>query len=369
MKKNTAIVLGILLIVSFAVMCSISCKNAGPGTPYDLSFTPTLTVTSTPTPVINVPGSVNVFVMDKGLAVPGLTIQAIPPSAATTYSQATTTTGIATFSPANLQLGTWTFIVPAQTPFPFAPSTITMPVSVSNETANFTSAGATIYLTPTVPESFTSNNPGTPFTYNLVYGQPGNLFVPAQLAFSGLPNNWSISSGPTSLGFGPADTGAVTVVGLNCVDVAPSFAVTAMDFESPSVPRAYSSTQTITKGFTSTVTCTWTVNNFNNNFCNDGNFIFIIGGNLTISSSNACSPNVNVYWKSGNCCSNQLSTPNGNIGAQDCGGGSLNFGPGNYGCTFYNDEYDPTIYCTFNGVTYHADIPFSGSVQIFSASY
>ena len=71
-----------------------------------------------------VTGAVNVAVQDKNQAVAGLTVYAIPPSGSVTYSAATTTTGIATFNPPYLEVGNWTFVVPAQTPFPFASSTI-----------------------------------------------------------------------------------------------------------------------------------------------------------------------------------------------------------------------------------------------------
>src|ERR1035438_5682372 len=110
--------LSVILVLVFAIsvfLTSTACQNKGPGTPYDLPFTPT------PTQIVHITGSVNVFVQDKGLAVPGLLVQAIPPSGVTVYSQATTTSGIAIFTPPYLEVGNWTFVVPAQTPFPFAP--------------------------------------------------------------------------------------------------------------------------------------------------------------------------------------------------------------------------------------------------------
>ena len=362
MKKNSAIILGISLVVISAFICSIGCKNSGPSTPYDIGFTPT---------PVRIYGPVNAFVEDKGIAVPNLLVQAIPPSGVTVFSQSTTASGIATFNPPYLELGNWTFVVPAQTPFPYAPSTITMPVSVVNETANFNTAGATIYLTPTVPESFTSTNPGSPYTYNMIYSQPGNLFVPGKIAFSGFPTNWSASYGPTTIGFGNADTGSVTVVGVNCVDRQPSFAVTALDLEPTPYPRANSSPQTIAKGFTSTVTVTWNTTGLNSDFCNNGTAIGIVYGTLTVSTSNACSYDavVSVSMNAGNCCYSQFQTPNGNVSAANCGGGGVNFGPGSYNCTVLSGATWGALTCSFNGVSKTVNVPTSGSVQLLSTSY
>ncbi len=375
MKKNITIILGVLLITSFTVFFSIGCKNNGPGTPYDIHFTPTPTLTSiftftpTSTPIVQVIGPVNVFVQDKGVGVPGLMVEAIPPSGVTVYSQATTASGTASFNPSYLQLGTWTFIVPAQTPFPYAPSTITMPVSVANETANFNSAGATVYLTPTVPEAFTSPNPGTPFTWNLIYSQPGNLYVPAQLVFSGFPTNWSGSYGPGTIGYGNADTASVTVIGVNCVDKQPSFAVTMID--SQSYPRAYSSQKTIAKSFTSIVTVTWNTTGLNAEFCNDGTGVGVVNGTLTVSTSNACAydVNVSVSLNVGDCCYSQFETPNGNVSGSECGGGAVNFGPGSYNCTTLSGATWGSFTCAYNGTTNTVSVPTSGSAQLLNVTY
>ena len=362
MKTKLTIFSGILLIGYSAIICSTGCKSGGPSTPYDIGFTPT---------PVRIYGAVNVFVQDKGLAVPGLMIQAVPPSGVTVYSQPTTTSGIATFNPPYLELGTWNFVVPAQTPFPFAPSTITMPVSVANETANFSSAGATLYLTPTVPESFTSTTPGAPYTYNLIYSQPGNLFVPAKIAFSGFPTNWSGSYGPATIGYGNADSGSVTVVGLSCVDQQPSFAVTALDLEPTPYPKAYSASQTITKGFTTAVTVTWNTTGINSDFCSNGTAIGIVYGNLVVSASNACSSSVvvNVSMNAGNCCYSQFKTPNGNVSGANCGGSGVNFGPGTYSCTVLSGNTWGALTCSFNGHTKTVNVPTSGSAQLLSTTY
>jgi len=363
MKKKFAYLFTLSNLAVISVLLSLACQNKGPGVPYDIAFSPT------PTPVIHVYGAVNVFVQDKNLAVPGLMVEAIPPSAVTIYSQATTTTGIASFNPPYLELGTWTFLVPAQTPFPYAPSTITMPVSVANETANFNSAGATIYLTPTVPESFTSTNPGSPYTFNLIYSQPGNLFVPGVVAFSGFPTNWSGSYAPATIGYGNADTALITVAGVNCVDKQPSFAVTMIDPQA--YPRAYSTQQTISKAFTSNVSVSWNTTGLNNNFCNDGNGVGIVTGTLTVSTSNACSydVNVSVSLNVGDCCYSQFQTPNGNVSGSECGGGSVNFGPGSYNCTTYSGATWGSLTCSFNGTTNTVNIPLSGSTQLLNVNY
>ena len=365
MKKSFVIILGISLFASSVFVFTIGCQNKGPSNPYDLPFTPT------PTQIVHITGPVNVFVQDKGLAVPGLIVQAIPPSAVTVYNQATTTSGIAIFNPPYLEVGNWTFVVPAQTPFPFAPSTITMPVSIANETANFNSAGATIYLTPTVPESFTSTTPGSPYTYNLIYSQPGNLFIPSKLAFSKFPTNWSGSYGPATIGFGNADTASVTIVGTSCVDKQPSFAVTELDFEPTPYPRASSSPQTIAKGFTSTVTVTWTTTGLNSDYCNNGTAIGIVYGTLTVSTSNACSSSavVSVSMNAGNCCYSQFQSPNGNVSAANCGGGGVNFGPGSYSCTVLSGATFGQLNCSFNGVSKTVNVPTGGSVQLLSTTY
>jgi len=365
-------IFGIFLFFSlwiFVVILSTSCKNSGPSTPYDMPFSPTPTFTSTPTPVVHVIGPVNVFVEDKGVGVPNLMVEAIPPSGVTVYSQATTASGTAAFNPPYLELGNWTFVVPAQTPFPYAPSTITMPVTTANETANFNTAGTAVYLTPTVPESFTSTNPSSPYTYYMVYSQPGNLFVPSTLAFTGFPTNWSGSYGPAILGYGSADAGSVTVIANNCVDQAPSFAVTLTD--STGHVRAISSQQTITKAFTSNVTVTWTTTGLNSNFCNDGNGIGIVYGTLNVSTSNACSYDVSVQvsMNTGDCCYSQFQTPNGNSSAANCGGGSIGFGPGSYNCTINSTATWGALNCSFRGQSNTVGVPTSGSTQLLSVNY
>jgi hypothetical protein len=246
-----------------------------------------------------------------------------------------------------------------------------MPVSVTNETANFNSAGATLYLTPTVPESFTSTTPGSPYTYNLIYRQPGNLFIPAKIAFSIFPTNWSGSYGPTTIGFGNADMASVTVVGVSCVDKQPSFAVTALDLEPTPYPRSNSSPQTISKGFTSTVTVSWNTTGVNTDFCGNGTAMGIVYGTLTVSTSNACSYDtvVSVSINAGNCCYSQFQTPNGSPAAANCGGGSVNFGPGSYNCTVFSGATWGQLKCSFNGASNTVNVPTSGSVQLLSASY
>ncbi len=359
MGKNIIIILGILLAAFSAFVCSTGCKNNGPSTPYDIAFTPT---------PVRIYGAVNVFVEDKGIAVPNLVVKAIPPSGVTVFSQATTASGIAIFNPPYLEVGNWTFVVPAQTPFPFAPSTITMPVSVVNETANFNSAGATLYLTPTVPESFTSTNPGSPYTFNLIYSQPGNLFVPAKIAFSPFPNNWSGAFGPATIGFGNADTGTVTVIANNCVDQQPSFAVTALDFEPTPYPRAFSAAQTIVKNFSSNAKVTVTNTLLGIGTCGS-NYAFEWSGELYISATDACS-SFQVWFTSGNCCLTNVSMAGQSVATQDCGGPKFTLGPGNYGFTMNTTQYSPTLYVSFEGQSGSVAVPVSGgNATAFNYSY
>ncbi len=324
--------LGLIFLFQF-----VGCDSkSSPSTPYDLPFTPT------PTQIVHITGSVNVAVEDKSQAVTGLTVYAIPPSGSATYSAATTTTGIATFNPPYLEVGNWTFVVPAQTPYPFAPSTITMPVSVANEQALFTSSGVSMQLTPPVPAAISGTGGGV-FVYGVSYNQ-GNLLVPVKLRISSLPSNWSAGYAPATFGFTANDTASVTVTGSGCVDKAASFSVTAMDLEPTPYPRASSSTQTITKNFTSTVTVTWSQSYFNN--YSSCNLVKQANGTLTVSSSNSCATvNVWINEPSTNCTAGYFNTPNGNTNAE---GGVITFSPGTYSCSYYSDGGFPTFHATCN---------------------
>ena len=346
MKKKFAYFFGLACLAVISALVSLACQNKGPSTPYDIAFTPT---------PVHIYGPVNAFVEDKGIGVPNLMVQAIPPSGVTVFSQATTASGIATFNPPYLELGNWTFVVSAQTPFPFAPSTITMPVSVVNETANFNSAGATLYLTPTVPESFTSTNPGSPYTYSMIYSQPGNLFVPAKIAFSAFPTNWSGSYGPTTIGFTNADTGSVTVIANNCVDQPPSFAVTALDLEPTPYPRAFSAPQTIVKNFHSNVEVTVTCTLLSIGNCGS-NYAFQWNGVLYITATDACS-SFTVWFIGGNCCDTNVSMNGQSVATEDCGGPKFTLGPGSYGFTMNTTQYVPTLYVSYEGKTGSVDVP------------
>jgi hypothetical protein len=353
MKNRSLLLILFLLFCMGVLLNSTACKNTGPASPYDLAFS------STPTQIIHITGPVNVAVQDKSQAVTGLTVYAIPPSGAATYSASTTTTGIATFNPPYLEVGNWTFVVPAQTPFPFAPSTITMPVSVANEQANFNSSGPTIQMTPPIPAAYTGTNGGV-FVYGLSYTQPGSLLIPVKLGFPSLPANWSRSYAPTTIGYVSNDSATVTITGSSCVDQPLSFAVTALDLEPTPFPRANSNPQTITKNFTSTVTVTWYSPNFNNiSNCNverQSN-----AGTLTVSSTNSCATvNVWINEPSTNCTSGLWNTPNGNTNAE---GGVISFGPGSYSCQYTSDGGFPTFHasCSSNGA--------SGSVQVGNGTF
>lgn len=343
----------IFILGGIQALIGVGCHSQiGPATPYDLPFTPT------PTQIVHITGAVNVAVQDKSQAVAGLMVYAIPPSGAATYSASTTTTGIATFNPPYLEVGNWIFVVPAQTPFPFAPSTIAMPVSVANEQANFNSAGPTIQMTPPIPAAISGTSGGV-FVYGMAYNQ-GNLLVPVKLDFSPLPTNWTAGYGPSTIGFVVNDTASVTVMGSGCVDQAASFSVTALDLEPTPYPRANCNPQTITKNFTSTVTVTWYSPNYNAiSNCNverQSN-----AGTLTVSSTNSCATvNVWINEPSTNCTSGSWNTPNGNTNAE---GGVISFGPGSYSCQYTSDGGFPTFHasCSSNGA--------SGSVQVGNGTF
>lgn len=352
----------IVVFLSLALSVSLTftaCKNNAPSTPYDLGFTPT------PTQIVHVTGAVNVAVQDKSQAVAGLTVYAIPPSGSATFSAATTTTGIATFNPPYLEVGNWTFVVPVQTPFPFAPSTITMPVTAANEQANFNSTGPELQLTPPVPSAISGTSGGV-FVYGVSYNQ-GNLLVPVRLGFSSLPPNWTAGYSPATFGFNGSDTASVTVTGSGCVDQAASFSVTALDLEPTPFPRAFSSPQTVAKNFTSTVTVTWSSPNFSNvSNCNvekQSN-----AGTLTVSSTNSCAKvNVWINEPSTNCTSGSWNTPNGNTNAQ---GGVITFSPGTYSCQYTSDGGFPTFHasCNSNGATGSVQVS-NGTFTILSTTY
>ena len=161
MKKESKSPVFSLFLTVFLFAVVVGCQKKGdPSTPIDTSFTPT------PTQVAQVPGPVEAVVEDKGAAVPNLTVYAIPPTGAPTYTATTAYTGIATFNPSTLEVGTWTFVVPAQTPYPYAPSTVTLPVTQSNEQADFNTAGASLDLTAPVPSAISGPSGGI-FIYGL----------------------------------------------------------------------------------------------------------------------------------------------------------------------------------------------------------
>jgi hypothetical protein len=359
--KNSFVVVSLGIFVGFhAAFLLVSCDSKnGPALPFDVPFSPT------PTQIVHITGSVNVAVQDKSQAVTGLTVLAIPPSGAATYSAATTTTGIATFNPPYLEVGNWTFVVPAQTPYPFAPSTITMPVSVANQQASFNSAGASIQLTPPVPAAISGTSGGV-FVFGASYNQ-GNLLVPVKLKVSTLPTNWNASYGPATFGYVANDTAAVTITGSGCVDRAASFSVTAMDLEPTPYPRAFSFPQTIAKNFTSTVTVTWSSPNFSNiSNCNvekQSN-----AGQLTVSSTNSCAT-VDVWLNepSTNCIQGSWNTPNGNT---NCNGGHITFSPGTYSCQYTSDGGFPTFHaqCNSNGAAGSVAVN-NGTFTVLSTSY
>lgn len=352
---------GAFQISVFILGCN--SKN-GPATPYDLPFTPT------PTQIVHITGPVMVSVQDKSAAVTGLTVLAIPPSGTVTLSQATTTTGIATFNPPYLEVGIWTFIVPVQTPYPFAPSTITMPVSVANEMAAFASVPATIQLTPPVPSAFTGTNGGQ-FVYGMNYIQTGNLFVPVTMKISSLQSGWSGGYSPTTIGFSGNDSGYVTITGAGCVDESQNFAVTAFDLEASPYIRGTSAAQTVTKSFTSSISVQW-VNGSPFQNVSVCNLEKKLPGTLVVSGTNSCGT-VNVYMTecSTNCFNGSFQTPNGTQNAQNAGGGGINFSPGSYPCTVWSDGCFGTLHatCNNNGASGSVQCSGNGTQGILNTSY
>lgn len=362
MKKEYLFLALIFGLVPFSLLVSTEgCKKGVPTTAYDVPFTPTNT------PIVHIYGPVMCSVQDKSAAVTGLTVLAIPPSGSATFSQATTTTGIATFNPPYLEVGNWTFIVPQQTPYPFAPSTITMGVSQINQTAAFASAPATIQLTPPVPNTITGTSGGQ-FIYGMNYIQPGNLWVPVTIKMSALNSGWSGGYSPTTIGFSGNDSGTVTVTGSGCVDRGQSFAVTAIDLEAVPYPRGQSAPQTITKNFTSTVTVTWSQSFFGNvSNCNvekqPG------AGQIVVSSTNACTT-VDVWLNepSTNCTQGTWSVTG--VGSTNCNGGHLTISPGTYSATYTSDGGFPTFHAQCNNSGQQGSTSITnGSFTVLSCSY
>lgn len=357
--KNAFYYLMLLMLLPVGVVgILVGCHSNGPSSPIDIAFSPT------PTPIAKVTGPVEVSVVDKGVGVVGLTVDAIPPSGDLTISASTTTTGVATFDPSYLEVGNWTFVIPAQTPYPYAPSTLTMAVTQAFEQAQFNSTGVALLVTPPVPAAISGTGGGI-FLYDFTYVQ-GNLLVPVTLGFSPLPVGWSVAYGPQTIGFGAADTETVTVTGSGCVDEPASFSVTALDLGATPVARVVSSHQTIAKNFTSTVTVTWSQSNFSNySTCN---LVKQANGTLTVSSSNSCA-HVQVWINepSTNCTPGYFNTPNGNTNAQ---GGVITFLPGTYSCSYYSDGGFPVFHasCSSNGASGGVGVG-NGSFTVLSTSY
>lgn len=341
MKQKALFLAGLIVAAPILglLMVQEGCKKGVPTTAYDIPFT------ATPTPIVHIYGPVLVSVQDKSAAVTGLTVLAIPPSGSVTYSQATTTTGIATFNPPYLEVGDWTFVVPKQTPYPFAPSTITMGVSVINQQASFASAPATIQLTPPVPESITGTSGGQ-FIFGMNYIQPGNLFVPVTIKMSSLNSGWTGGNSPTTIGFTGNDSGTVTVTGAGCVDRAQSFAVTAIDLETVPFTRGNSAPQTITKSFTSSVVVQWTSPNFNNiSNCNvekSSN-----SGSIYVSTTNSCTT-VDVWLNEPNTNCTQGTWSVSGVGSTNCNGGHLTLSAGTYSASYVSDGGFPTFHAQVN---------------------
>jgi len=327
-----------------------ACKNSGPSTPYDMAFT------ATPTPVAQITGPLNVVVQDNSQAVTGLQVLAIPPSGSVTYSQMTGIDGHAQFNPPSLEVGNWSIVVPAQTPRPYAQSSASLLVSSPNQAVTFIASQPTVGITPTGNTSYTSTNGGI-VQYDLRYDQPGNLLVPVKLKFSTMTANWTAASSPGTIGFTGSSNASLTVVGVSCVDLSPSFAVTLLDLMPTPTIRGFSSPQTITKAFSSGVTVRWTQGYFSNaSYCN----IWKVSGDgkLIVTSNNSCAVvYVSMTEPRTDCYNGSWETPNGNTSAANAGGGEIAFGPGTYNCTIRSDGGFGTLRarCSSNGAT--------GSVQ------
>jgi hypothetical protein len=369
MKKRFSFFVPLMLLAFIPILLWIGCKKSEvPMAPNPIVPTPTVA------PITG--GGINIEVVDNGKTPSGMSLAFIPPSQSATMQRNTDGAGSCVFVPDTnkLEVGTWT-IIAAATPFPpYAPSTVSLAVTATNELCQFKTQPPSIQITPPAVTSYTGTSGGT-FTYQFTYTQPGNLLVPVWLYMPSPAPDWSLSSSAATIGAVTIASATITVTGSQCVDQASvPFGIYAIDAVSnTSFARAYSVPQTITKSFTSNMQASWTTSGVNTGFesCGSGVY-FIISGHLTITAANNCpSDVVYVSWTQGsNCCtSDHLSTPSGNLDSTACGGGSIAYTPGTYNMTFQSAYY-PAINCTFMGTNHQTAIPTStGTVNVMNVNY
>jgi hypothetical protein len=373
MKKTTAVLLSVVLsVIFFGAILSTGCKKTQTPT----SASPSLNE-ATPTPMPIAGGGINVSVVDNGKTPSGMSLDFIPPDNSVTMHRSTLADGTCLFQPdtGELEQGTWT-VVAAATPFPpYAPSVASLAVTANNETLKYETQAPSFQVTPPAVTQFTGTSGGT-FTYQLTYTQPGNLLVPVWLYMPTPASNWSVSSSAATIGTTSPVSVTITLTGSQCVDQE-SVPATIYGFDAisntttPNAARAISDFAPVTKNFTSNLTVNWQATDLNNGFysCASGVQLYLTG-NLTITDTNGCHANdvMTIQWNGGNCSSDYLQTPNGNINNNQTGGGSISFTPGTYSITFYTGWY-PSLVCNFHGQQTTTGLSTNGSNQCMSVNF
>lgn len=362
-----------MVFIYAAVFSTSGCKKTESPTSASTSLNE-----ATPTPQPITGGGINVQVLDNGKTPSGMSLDFVPPDHSVTMHRSTLADGTCYFQPDSGQLeqGTWT-IVAAATPFPpYAASVASLAVTGNNETVKYETQAPSFQVTPPAITQFTGTSGGT-FTYTVNYNQPGNLLVPVWLYMPSPAPNWAVSSSAATIGATSNTSSAtITLTGSQCVDQGSVPAsIWAFDATSntttPSAWRAATILPAVTKNFSSNLTVSWQATGLNNGFysCAGGVQLYMTG-NLTISDTNGCHANdvVTIQWNGGNCSSDYLATPNGNINNNQTGGGSTSFTPGTYNITFYTGWY-PSLVCNFHGQQTTTGISTTGSNQCMSVNF
>jgi len=293
-RKSLMAITFVTLGIFLALMAS--CKNKGPIRPYDQPA-------PTPTPIT---GAIDVYVEDT-VAIPGVTIIAVPPSNSVTFTEVTGNNGTAYFNPVTFETGVWGFTIPQQKYF--ATSFTGVNILGPGQTVTFTTGptAPSISFTPTSATNYFYTS-GVTVSYNVVYSQSGNLLVPINFVVSpSWPTNWTSTYMPLQLGNTNVGNAALTVAGSTCVNQNPVYQLKAFDGQSTPIKRSQSSSVTITKTFPSNVYLIL-------------NYVGGAGpvtGTLSLTTTNACSDtfsmNGYIYWMSHNtyCCAETLTLAGG----------------------------------------------------------
>jgi hypothetical protein len=199
MKLNS---LGVFLLLSilpiFSFLLFEGCKKdntpLGVNAPQGLDFP-----TATPVPF---PGSINVAVLDYGVTTNGPALKNITVTASDPlgepYSNTTDATGHAVFSFPNIKTGVWTLTIPPQGIYTLSQEYVTVG-SVADQTVTFSWSPVSIVLSPLTNENF-SPSVQTNILYTATYPETGGLNVPVSLYLTGIPNYWSYTFNPTTIG-------------------------------------------------------------------------------------------------------------------------------------------------------------------------